>query len=73
MVWGRNKLEKGYAQDFTLLNNQQHKNRVEKCGLDKSFTENQQQTLWYLNLQQEAYRLLIRKYFLKRKESILVT
>ena len=72
MVWGRNRLEKAYARDFTLLNNQQHKNRTERYGLDRSFTENQQQNLWYLNLQQEAYRLLIRKYW-KSKESSLVT
>lgn len=46
---------------------------MEVCRSNRSSTENEQQTLWYLNLYQEAYRLLIRKYFLKSKESSLVT
>lgn len=51
--------EGGCMRFYTLLNNQQQKTRMERYGSDRSFTENQQQTLWYLNLQQEAYRLFV--------------
>lgn len=52
--------EGGCMRFYTLLNKQQQKTRMERYGSDRSFTENQQQTLWYLNLQQEAYRPFIR-------------